>query len=47
MAGIGNKVRLKDGTVGIIKQVTNGNYLLITAEGKARWATPEDIQDIL
>lgn len=47
MAGVGNKIRLKDGTIGTIKKVTNGNYLLITAEGKPRWCTPDDIDEVL
>ena len=47
MAGIGNKVRLKSGVVGVIQQVNNGNYLLLTAEGKPQWASPEDIEEVL
>ncbi len=47
MAGVTNKVRLKDGTIGIIQKVTNGNYLLMTAEGEHRWCSPEDIEEIL
>lgn len=47
MAGIGNKVRLKNGKVGIIKQVQNGNLLIYTAEGNPLWARPEEIEEVL
>lgn len=47
MAGIGNKVKLKDGRVGTIQKVQNGNFLIMTAEGTHSWISPDDIQEVL
>lgn len=47
MAGVGNKVKLKDGRVGVIQKVTNGNFMILTAEGTHCWITPSDIEEVL
>ena len=47
MAGVTNKVRLKDGTIGTIIQVSNGNYLLSTNTGDRRWCKDSDIEEVL
>lgn len=47
MAGVGNKVKLKDGRVGLIQKVQNGNFLILSAEGTHSWISPEDIQEVM
>ena len=47
MAGVGNKIKLKDGRVGTIQKVINGNYLMLSAEGTHVWVSPDQIDEVL
>lgn len=47
MAGVGNKVKLKDGRVGTIQKVLNGNFMILTAEGTHVWISPNDIEEVI
>ncbi len=40
---VGNRFRLKDGTVVTVKSVSGGNFLSLTAEGNPRYFNSGDI----
>lgn len=44
---VNSKVITKDGTIGVVILVQNGNYLLITNKGLKKWIKPEEIVKIV
>lgn len=45
-ANVGNRIKLKNGEVAVIRMVQNGNYQVETNTKKIRWVSKDQIEEV-